>query len=98
MAGESLRIISGAGAGTEIPLEGDFVVGRGEDGMGNLAGDQEISRRHARFRHENGQVIVEDLGSTNGTYVGGRRLTGPHQLSPGDQITLGKTVLQLVAS
>jgi 6-phosphogluconolactonase (cycloisomerase 2 family) len=96
MAGESLRIVRGAGAGTQIPLRGDFIVGRGETGMGNLAGDPKISRRHARFRQtDQGQVIVEDLGSTNGTLVGGRRLTGPHVLSPGDQITVGNTVIQL---
>jgi 6-phosphogluconolactonase (cycloisomerase 2 family) len=64
--------------------------------MGNLAGDSEISRRHARFRQtDHGQVIVEDLGSTNGTLVNGQRLTGPHVLAPGDQVTLGKTILQL---
>jgi hypothetical protein len=96
MAGERLRIVSGAGAGKEIALEGDFVVGRGEAGMGNLAGDSEISRRHARFRlTDQGQVVVEDLGSTNGTYVGGSRLTAPHILSPGDQVKLGRTVLLL---
>jgi hypothetical protein len=95
MAGETLRILSGAGAGTQITLQGDFVVGRSETGMGNLAGDSEISRRHARFQQTAyGQVVVEDLGSTNGTHVNGQRLVGPHLLAPGDQITLGKTILQ----
>jgi hypothetical protein len=83
-------------AGQEVPLTGDFVIGRGEQGAGNLAGDTEISRRHARFRRlDNGQIMVEDLGSTNGTLVNGVRITSPHVLSPGDQITLGKTTLRL---
>jgi hypothetical protein len=99
VAGESLRIISGAGAGSQIPLRGDFVVGRSETGMGNLAGDTDISRRHARFRlTDQGQVIVEDLGSTNGTHVNGRRLNGPVLVSPGDRITLGNTVMQLAGA
>jgi hypothetical protein len=83
-------------AGQEVPLTGDFVVGRGEQDAGNLAGDTEISRRHARFRLlDSGQIMVEDLGSTNGTLVNGVRITSPHVLSPGDQITLGKTTLRL---
>lgn len=98
MAGETLRVLSGAGAGSQIPLTGDFVIGRSETGMGNLAGDSEISRRHTRFQLTgSGQVIVEDLGSTNGTYVNGQRLGGPRLLAPGDQITLGKTLLQFDA-
>jgi hypothetical protein len=99
MAGESLKIVSGAGAGTQIPLQGDFIVGRAEQGIGALAGDSEISRRHARFHPTAyGQVILEDLGSTNGTHVNGQRLGGPHVLAPGDQITLGKTILQFDGS
>ena len=95
MAGEVLRILNGAGAGTEIPLHGDFVVGRSEAGLGNLGGDSEISRRHARFQPTGyGQVLLEDLGSTNGTHVNGQRLAAPHILAPGDQITMGKTILQ----
>ncbi len=78
----------------EIPLNGEFVVGRGETGSGNLAEDTEISRRHARFRRENGSFVVEDLGSTNGTYVNGRQVTGPTVLTPGDEIKLGRTLVK----
>jgi hypothetical protein len=94
VARESLTVISGAASGTEIPLDGEFVVGRGEAGSGNLAEDTEISRRHARFHRENGSFVVEDLGSTNGTYVNGRRVTGPTALMPGDEIQLGKTLVK----
>src|SRR3954454_19369174 len=96
MAGDTLQVVSGAAAGQSIDLDGDFTVGRTEAGMGNLSGDSEISRRHARFRRgARGEVIVEDLGSTNGTYVNGQRLAAPYLLKPGDQVTLGRTVLQL---
>ncbi|MEA2478780.1 MAG: hypothetical protein QOJ07_702 [Thermoleophilaceae bacterium] len=96
MAGDQrLRIVSGASIGSTIDIDGDFIVGRGETGMGNLAGDPEISRRHARFRRTgDGQVLLEDLGSTNGTFVNGQRLTAPALLNPGDRISLGHTVLQ----
>jgi hypothetical protein len=94
VARETLRVISGAASGTEIPLNGEFVVGRGESGTGNLADDTEISRRHARFRRENGSFVVEDLGSTNGTFVNGRQVTGPTVLSPGDEIKLGRTLVK----
>jgi plastocyanin len=95
MAEEILRMVVGNSVGREIPLVGDFVVGRLETGMGALDGDLEISRRHARFRRtEQGHVLVEDLGSTNGTLVNGSRITGPQLLSNGDQVTLGKTVLR----
>lgn len=90
-----LRVIEGATAGRQIAMDEDFVVGRGESGMGNLGGDTEISRQHARFRRlEGGAIMVEDLNSTNGTLVNGQRITGPHVLSPGDRITLGRTTLQ----
>jgi hypothetical protein len=94
VARERLTVISGSASGTEIPLNGDFVVGRGEKGSGNLAEDTEISRRHARFHRANGDFVLEDLGSTNGTYVNGRRLTGPAVLAPGDEIQLGKTLVK----
>jgi pSer/pThr/pTyr-binding forkhead associated (FHA) protein len=96
MAAALLRVIGGATAGRQISLDDDFVVGRGEDGLGNLGGDSEISRRHARFRQlGGGQILVEDLNSTNGTLVNGQRISAPYVLAPGDQITLGKTTLQL---
>src|SRR3954447_2064919 len=92
MGDERLRVVDGAMRGQEIPLAGDYTVGRGD-----LAADTEISRQHARFRRlDSGEVIVEDLGSTNGTLVNGARISGPYVLSPGDRITVGKTTLELV--
>jgi DNA-binding beta-propeller fold protein YncE len=98
MAGERLQILSGPAAGQHFEVARDFMIGRGEAGMGNLEGDTEISRRHARFRRlDDGRVIVEDLGSTNGTLVNGRRITGAHVLAPGDQVQLGRTTLRFDA-
>src|SRR3954451_14323479 len=93
--GVLLRVVGGPASGRQISLHEDFVVGRGESGLGNLGSDTEISRRHARFRPlETGQVVVEDLGSTNGTLVNGQRITAARALLPGDRVTLGQTTLQ----
>jgi hypothetical protein len=96
MGNPLLRVVGGQTAGRQISLDEDFVVGRAESGVGNLGSDTEISRQHARFRIlDTGQVLVEDLGSTNGTIVNGQRINAPYVLSPGDQIRLGMTTLQL---
>lgn len=52
----------------------------------------EVSRKHARLIFQAGNYVIEDLGSTNGTYVNGQRLTGPHVLQPGDYVMLGDAV------
>src|SRR5689334_10146318 len=96
MPGRVLRAIEGPMAGTEIPVAGDFVVGRGETGFGNLHGDPEISRTHARIREfEGGVMVVEDLGSTNGTFVNGQRVHAQQVLRSGDRIRMGQTTLVL---
>ncbi|MCK4898677.1 MAG: FHA domain-containing protein [Anaerolineales bacterium] len=54
--------------------------------------DQEVSRKHARLVMQAGGYVLEDLGSTNGTYVNGQRLMGPHVLRPGETVMLGENV------
>jgi predicted component of type VI protein secretion system len=54
--------------------------------------DQEISRRHARLTAQTGGFVLDDMGSTNGTFVNGLRLLGPHLLRPGELITFGEKV------
>ena len=99
MSHERIVVVSGAATGSTFEVDHEFVVGRGESGMGNLRGDSEISRRHARFyRGEDGRLLIEDLGSTNGTLVNGRRITGPRLLAPGDEVQLGETVLRYEAA
>jgi pSer/pThr/pTyr-binding forkhead associated (FHA) protein len=71
-----------------------LLIGRHADGAGRLAEDDEISRSHARISLDrSGFCAIEDLGSTNGTFVNGLRITAPHTLSVGDTIEVGGTTL-----
>ncbi len=69
----------------------DLTIGR-EAGNAIVINDAEISRRHARLHLEGGGYILEDLGSTNGCFVNGQRLMGPHVLRPGELIMCGENV------
>jgi hypothetical protein len=94
MAGETLKVTAGNATGQDIPLEQELVIGRSTPGVGSLGGDSEISRVHARVYHDaSGQLTVEDLGSTNGTFVNGNRISSPTPLRPGDQLRVGQTTL-----
>src|SRR4051812_32099112 len=94
MAGETLRVVAGNAAGSTIELEQELVIGRSTPGTGSLGGDGEISRVHGRFyRDASGQLIVEDLGSTNGTFVNGSRIAAATTLRPGDQVRVGQTTM-----
>jgi predicted component of type VI protein secretion system len=94
MAGETLKVTAGNASGSAIPLEQELVIGRSTPGLGSLGGDSEISRVHARVHHDaSGQLTVEDLGSTNGTFVNGNRISSPTPLRPGDELRVGQTTL-----
>lgn len=89
-----LKVVEGNAAGTVIEVEEEFVIGRQAEGDGTLASDVEISRQHARVSAESdGRFGIEDLGSTNGTYVNGRRLQGTTTLETGDRIEVGASAL-----
>jgi hypothetical protein len=96
MAGESLQVVAGNAAGSNIALDNELVIGRSTPGLGSLGGDSEISRVHARIYHDpSGQLMVEDLGSTNGTFVNGNRIGGATPLRSGDQVRVGQTTMSV---
>ena len=72
--------------------EGENILGRGAD-AGIWIDAPGVSRHHARIRLEGSSAAVEDLGSKNGTYVRGQRITSPSTLADGDQIRLGSVVI-----
>ena len=84
---------SGPTPGAVFPLEGDqLTVGR--DATNGVAiNDAEVSRRHARLNFQGGKYVIEDFGSTNGTFVNGQRLAGPHVLKPGDVVAFGEQIV-----
>jgi len=73
---------------------GPLLVGRDGENDVPLVRDEFSSGRHARFEPRRDGVYVEDIGSTNGTFVNGVRLTGPKKLSFGDVIRVGETDLR----
>ncbi len=90
-----LEIVEGPQAGRQLPLDSVIDVGR-EPGLPlQLEEDTEVSRRHARITAQSGAVVVEDLGSTNGTYVNDQPISSPRALNPGDKVRVGLTVLEL---
>lgn len=89
-----LKVAEGNAAGAVLEVEDELVIGRQASGDGTLGNDIEISRRHARImRGSDGRYVIEDLGSTNGTYLNGRRIESATALEPGDRIEMGATAL-----
>jgi len=90
-----VAIVEGANADEKISLDdAPLLIGRGSDAAIRLDDDY-VSTRHARIAASGDQWFVEDLGSTNGTYIGSQRLSQPTTLQLGTQIRIGKTILEL---
>ena len=85
-----LRVGSGAGlkVGSAYDLSDGALLGRG-DQADIVLGDTFASGRHARLEPQGEVMVLEDLGSTNGTYLNGEPLGGPQPLHPGDRIRIG---------
>jgi predicted component of type VI protein secretion system len=90
-----LLVTAGTLAGTSLGLaDQQITIGRAGDATLVLSDDY-ASTRHARLFPQDGQWLVEDLGSTNGTYLDRQKVTGPTPVPVGVPIRIGKTVLEL---
>lgn len=89
----SLVVRQGPQAGMSFPLSGNQVIIGREEGVNIVLQDPEASRRHSRISWQEGQFVIEDMGSTNGTFVNGVQITTPKVLNPGDSIGIGQTAL-----
>jgi len=94
MAEVSYRLVvrTGPNPGMAFDLTKEVTL-LGRDVTNDIAlGDAEVSRQHARLTRTPGGVVVEDLGSTNGTFINGERLVAPRVMAMGDLLGFGETV------
>jgi hypothetical protein len=95
MAGDRYRLVMNAGPnpGKVFELNMDSMsIGR-EATNDIVIQDAEMSRNHARLSRRGATFLLEDLGSTNGTFVNRQRLSSPRQLAPGDEVGFGENVM-----
>jgi predicted component of type VI protein secretion system len=87
-----LTMRSGPTPGKVFPLEAaEIMIGR-DTSNGVAINDAEVSRRHAKLTLHGNAYALEDLGSTNGTFVNGTRLSGPFTLKAGDTVSFGENI------
>ncbi len=90
-----LKVVEPAGqSGRAYDLADELTVGRAA-GCQITLDDTYASQLHARIFRKDGQLFVEDLGSTNGTYLNRKKVTAPVPLRKGDRLQVGKTVMEL---
>jgi pSer/pThr/pTyr-binding forkhead associated (FHA) protein len=92
--GSKLVVVAGPHSGQSFALQAGLVFGRDPGNSAALPADTKASRRHAQLVADGGGVALEDMGSTNGTFVNGQRITKV-ALAPGDQIVIGSTTLRV---
>jgi hypothetical protein len=80
--------------GTSFELAGELTIGRAA-GCQITVDDTYVSQLHTRVFRRDGQFLVEDLGSTNGTYLNRQKVSGPMVMQRGDKLKVGNTVLEL---
>lgn len=99
-ARHTLVVDRGPATGARQPLAEGAVLtlGRRYPGFGSLAGDDALSSEHARIWSQDARVIVEDLNSTNGTWINGTRITAPAELRVGDRLVVGRSECVLVGA
>jgi hypothetical protein len=94
MAPQQYQLVmrTGPSTGKTYTLEASE-INLGRDPSNDIViNDAEVSRKHARLLFQEGSYVLEDLGSTNGTYINGQRLMGPYQLRHGDLVLLGENI------
>jgi pSer/pThr/pTyr-binding forkhead associated (FHA) protein len=91
-ARSTVRIIDGPSGPSSYPIGDSALIGRDADSDIRLE-DGAASAKHARLDRQGRHWVIEDLDSSNGTFIDGRRISGKRRLKPGDRIKIGRTVL-----
>ena len=89
-----LEIVEGPGAGKQFDIATAVVIGR-DNSADLVIDDSQASRRHARIEPTGHGAVVEDMGSTNGTFINDNELHGRAELGPDDELLIGVTVMQV---
>jgi hypothetical protein len=94
----ALRFISGKYQGGEFPLRSnrEIVIGRSSD-LDMVLVEDMVSRKHAKITTTDNGILIQDVGSTNGTFVNGEKIEGVARLSEGDRILVGTSIIKVVA-
>ncbi len=97
-SGFALRFISGKYQGGEYPLpsEKEIVIGRGGE-LDIVLVEDMVSRKHAKITMQQGKIVIQDLGSTNGTFVNGEKIKRA-KLKEGDRVLIGTSILKLISA
>jgi diguanylate cyclase (GGDEF)-like protein len=93
----ALVVIHGEDLGKKYDLDDELVIGRSSKCAVQVDQDS-VSRTHARVYADGSKMVVEDLGSTNGTFVNDEQIRGDHPLRNGDLIKIGRTIFKFIAS
>src|SRR5580704_17302892 len=93
----ALRFISGKYQGGEFPLRmnREIIIGRSSD-LDMVLVEDMVSRRHAKISSTDIEVFIQDMGSTNGTFVNGEKIAGRALLHEGDRILVGTSIIKVV--
>ena len=95
----ALRFISGKYQGGEFPLRmnREIIIGRSSD-LDMVLVEDMVSRKHAKITSTDSEVFIQDVGSTNGTFVNGEKIAGRARLNEGDRILLGTSIIKVVSA
>jgi Domain of unknown function (DUF4388)/Inner membrane component of T3SS, cytoplasmic domain len=93
----ALRFISGKYQGGEFPLRvnREIIIGRSSD-LDMVLVEDMVSRRHAKITTTDADILIQDVGSTNGTFVNGEKINGRARLTEGDRILVGTSIIKVV--
>jgi len=86
-------VLKGGGEPQEFPLGENNVLGRSTQASVRLA-DREVSRKHSQVDKEGDEFVLRDLGSSNGTFLNGKRIFGPTKLKDGDEVVIGTSKME----